>query len=157
MVEVLIERIIARRTSDDPYWVGFGMRGADLRLRAWDNNLVTFEFVNNDQVLGTYRLCWKGFSGFMSHFDEWFFNQPEDATLAPSCIDKSVIIRCMTHDDFGLSVTIGVDKPELVCTCARSQFLTSMDEIAMILKDQPDAGCFKPTEQPDDNPIRVLH
>src|SRR6185437_10851746 len=100
--KVLAEFRCSHRTDEDETWVKHEILPADLRLRVLDSNLVMFEFMKNDDVIGSYRLCWNGFTHFVMGFEQWFF-QENPHIMTPSCVDGDQTIRCMVHPDLVVS------------------------------------------------------
>lgn len=122
--KVLAEFRCEHRTDEDETWASHEIRPADLRLRVLDSNLVTFEFMHGEDVIGSYRLCWNGFNSFVMGFEEWFF-QDNPHVMTPSCVDQEQAIRCMVHSDLVVSLTIGEEKPEHVFYANRADVLKS--------------------------------
>ena len=140
--KVLGEFKVASRTEEDETWASHNILPADLRLRVLDSNLVMFDFMKNDDTIGSFRLCWNGFSSFVNHFNGWFFEEnPYDMTA--SCIDADQVIRCMVHPEYVISMTIGIEKPECVFYAKRADVLSLFDDALRIVDQQPDSGCYK--------------
>jgi hypothetical protein len=143
MSHLLVEYTCARWLDEDLTWRKHGLPPADLRLRIWGNNLVTLEFIADDQTLGLYRLCWGAFRDFIEHVDRWFF-QSETYEPFTSCIDPDVTICCMPYVNYGVSMTFGRPDPEFGFCAARDQYLAMLDAAARFMVDLPDADCFDP-------------
>jgi hypothetical protein len=164
MAEVLAEYTCERDASQDPEWVKNKIKVADLRLRIWDHNLVTIEFVKDQCAIGTYRFCWNSFHAWATEgLDHWFMRYPKDHTdtyLKPSCVDEDVIIECYAAPPFRVVITMGVTCPEIVFNGLRGDYLRMTDTAAMKIQELPDQrGCFKKPDAKIDvaGGVRVLH
>lgn len=163
MAEIVAEYACERVASEDEEWIKQEMKVGDLRLRIWDHNLVTIEFVKDASVLGTYRFCWNSFFAWATDgLDEWFLNYVcEDHTyLVPSCVDNDVILESIAEPPFFVIITMGVIRREIVFNGLRGDFLRMIDMAAMKIEELPDQeGCFEKSDTDVDvgGGVRVLH
>lgn len=162
---VLAEFTCARDVTEDADWMKNDMQVADLRVRVWDNNLTTIEFVKDTLVLGTYRLCWRAFHELVADGTvEWITAFAEDSDkdgeplILPSCIDEEVMLECVAEYPRRVIITIGKTNREIVFNGLRGDFLNMMDRASMEIEKQPDQGCYKNLDADSEGGgIRVVH
>lgn len=142
MEQVIAEIRCQSHTDQNDDWIKHSITPADLRLRVLDNNLVTFDFMNGDDILATYRACWHGYLKFVSYFGEWLFAD-EPHAMAPSCVDFVNTIRFLAHDELVVSLSLGTQEPEFVFYAYRSDILGMLDSAARVVFKQPESGCYR--------------
>ena len=157
---VLAEFTCARETSEDADWLKHNIQVADLRVRIWDNNLVTVEFVKDTVILGTYRLCWKAFQSLVVDGTEtWItsYNEDDEPLLLPSCIDDDFMLECSAEYPRRVIITMGKTTREVAFNGLRGDFLNMMDRASMEIEKQPNQGCYKIHDDDIEGGVRVIH
>lgn len=130
---------------------------ADLCVQVYDNNLISFSFINVTGELAVFRLCWGSFMGFVECLEEWFFDTDEEPMLGTSCIDDNIILQCTSHHDYTVSVAVSIDggaNYNVLFCAGRSKFLGIIDASAMEVEKMvpDDPGCYDGKED-----TRILH
>lgn len=157
---VLAEFSCARDTTEDADWLTNSIQVADLRVRIWDNNLVTLEFVKDTLVLGTFRLCWKSFHALVVEGTEtWItaFAEDDEPLFLPSCIDEGIMLECLAEYPRRVVITMGHTSREIAFNGFRGDFLTMMDRASMEIEKQPEQGCYLNHNSDTEGGVRVVH